>query len=134
VDPGREIAASGKATPVWAAKKFLLAAAGDSEAIASARISVQHGVPSCELCDASSACPASWVVAEKATGGAPMWRMYAAQTGCRSRKNSAKNATAAYRSFDVLLIGNALFTAFIAPFAEYAPASPNALDLGQNPS
>jgi len=46
VDAGGELAASGKATPVWAATKFLLAAAGDSEAIASARIAEQHGVPS----------------------------------------------------------------------------------------
>jgi len=63
-----------------------------------------------------------------------MWRSYAPQTDCRSRKNRAKIATPADRSFDVLLIGNALLTTFIAPFAEYAPASPSALDLGQNPS
>jgi hypothetical protein len=63
-----------------------------------------------------------------------MHRSNAVQTGCRSSKNSAKYATPADRSVDVLRIGNALFTPFIAPCGEYAPASPTALDLGQNPS
>jgi len=55
--------------------------------------------------------------------------MYAAQTGCKRRKNNAKHATAAERSFVVLRIANAPISALIAPCVDRAPARPTALDL-----
>lgn len=134
VNPGGATGASGKATVIGAAARFLPPATGVSDAIASARISGQHGVSSYEPGVASSACPTICAVAADARFGASMHRSNAAQTGCRRRRNNAKNATPADRSFDVLRIANALFTAFIAPCGEYAPGNPNALDLGQNPS